>query len=229
MKQYLQTKKLHYNKYLFKVKIGLAVSYIFRNELQRGKSLRFARAKLDEWQAQLNAGIIPKRTRFNWDNFIDVDEIFTANKIYNLLLKEEDYLLRCEIGCLFLYTNSEELVKKIERKINTVFEVHKPDPNNIDLLLNSNNIIIVNEPPQYEYKITLGKKPGSPALAKWIQNNPNLAKMGSTALNECLTKGWVKGYYFFVRDIKTLFMIELIVGDNISTVNKLVYNNNIDK
>lgn len=228
-KQYPTTKKLHYGKYLYKIKIALELSFIFRSEHQKGKSLRFARSKLDEWQAQLIAGIRPKRTKYNWDSYITKEDLYRSTKVYNILVKETNYLIRCEIKTLFVYTNSEELVDKLDKNIDTVLEIHKPDPMSIHLLKTKENIILVSSTPEYQYKVVLGKKPGAPALPTWIRNNPNLAKMGEIAMQECTNRNWVKGYYFYVRDEKSLFIADLIVGDNIQSVYKLVYNDLIDK
>jgi hypothetical protein len=48
--------------------------------------------------------------------------------------------------------------------------------------------------------------------------------MGDIAMHECHIGGWVKGYYFFVRDEKTLLIAQMLVGDNIQRVDRLVYN-----
>ena len=77
--------------------------------------------------------------------------------------------------------------------------------------------------PEYQFKVTLGKKRGSPALAKWIDSNPTLGKMGDTCKHECYHEGWVKGYYFFVKNSQSLLIAELMVGDNITRLEKLVY------
>ena len=228
-KLYLQTKKLHYGKYLYKAKLNLELSYIFRNEHQKGKSLRFARLKLNQYNSHILAGEPPVRRTFNWQRPIPLDEVSNAEIVYNILIKHTDYIVRCETNTLFIYTNSKHLINKLEKNLNCVLEIYAPSEEDLNLLLNKSNIIIVDKPPAYEYKVTFGKKLGSPALARWIQNNPNLAKIGPSTLAECLSQGYVKGYYFYVRDEKTLFMTEMIIGDNIQRVDKLVYNNNIDK
>lgn len=47
--------------------------------------------------------------------------------------------------------------------------------------------------------------------------------MGEVAKQECYKNGWVKGYYFYVRDSKSLFIAQMMVGDNIMRIDKLVY------
>ena len=80
-----------------------------------------------------------------------------------------------------------------------------------------------NKPPVYQYKVTLGNKKGSASLAKWIESNTNLASMGERALGYCKDESYVYGYYFHVRDEKTLLLIQMMVGDNIQRVDKFVY------
>ena len=47
--------------------------------------------------------------------------------------------------------------------------------------------------------------------------------MGETAKQYCNMSTFVKGYYFYVKDDKALFLVQMIVGDNIQRIEKLVY------
>ena len=53
-------------------------------------------------------------------------------------------------------------------------------------------LILVNKEPKYKYKITFGKGKGSPALAKWIDSNPNLAKAGHVTKKDLYAEAYVK-------------------------------------
>ena len=47
--------------------------------------------------------------------------------------------------------------------------------------------------------------------------------MGAIALEYCKDESYVYGYYFHVRDEKTLLLIQMMVGNNIQRVDKFVY------
>lgn len=218
-----ETVKLHYGQYVYKVGLYNNLAGHFRTELQRHGKLSWAKQKIDELNSKLkpndNYVEIP-RGRFQYS--VPVKDFYDAINLYRILMKNDTYKIRVEVNYIYIYTNDREFCTSI---INTcdVKEFWEPNPNKIDALSQEKNIILVNKPPEYEYKITLGKKLGKPALAHWIDKNPKLAKIGETAKHQCLDEGWVKGYYFFVKNSQALLMAELIVGDNISRLEKLVY------
>ena len=225
-----RTKKLHYGKYLYKVGFPNKLAGNFRTELQKDGQLGHLRKKLDEIHSIYVPGtseiILPWKYYSRFYDTIPVEDYFDAIDLFRLLKKSNvDHRIRCEMFRLDFYSNDRDFITKI---INTVrhkfIEFWEPDPQDLQLLTKKENIIIVKHPPQYEYKVTLGKKKGNPNLAKWIENNPSLSKIGDVAKNECLRNGWVKGYYFFIKDQKSLLIAQMIVGDNIQRVDRLVYN-----
>lgn len=227
----LKTKKLHYGKYLYKTSFPNRLAGHFRTELQKDGHYGHLRVKLDE----MHSAFIPGSTEIKmpWAyssrmyDSIPTEDYFDAIDLYRLLCKSTDieFTLRCEAFRLNIYSSDRDFITKIVNTVRHKFiEFWEPDPEDAKLLVAESNVIIVSEPPPYEYKITLGKKIGNPSLAKWVQANPNLAKMGDIAMHECHIGGWVKGYYFFVRDEKTLLIAQMLVGDNIQRVDRLVYN-----
>ena len=227
MKLY-ETKKLHYDKYFYKFVVVNKCASFFRTEFQPNGNLKYCQKRLDEvnehFKPNKNVIELPLTTDWRWKETIPTQHFFDAINIYRHLKKHKDYKIRCEINMLHVYSNNRKMLIDLSNKVQQQYsEFWEPNPENIELLSNKSNIIIVNKPPEYEYKITLGKKPGLPSLAKWIDNNPKLAKMGDTAKQECYNNGWVKGYYFHIRDKKTLSLAQLLVGDNIQRIDKFVY------
>lgn len=225
MKLY-ETKKLHYGKYLYKLAIINKCAHFFRTEFQPKGDLKWAQKRLDELHQHYKVGKttidIPLGTR--WTETIPVQHFNDAIYIYRHLKRFNDYKIRCEVSCLHVYSNDRKMLVDLGNKISQPYtEFWEPNPENVNLLNTTSNIIISKKEPEYEYKITLGKKPGNPSLAKWIDANPKLAKMGNIAKQECLNQGWIKGYYFFVRDYKTLTIAQMLVGDNIQRIDKFVY------
>lgn len=224
-----ETCKLHYNKYLYKLVIYNSCSSYFRTDFQKDGQYRYAREKLDNIHKHHRLNVNEIKVPYGrWIDYIPKQDYYDAIVIFRYLknTKEKDFLVRVERGTMYLYSNNRNWLIKLGNKIKQPYtEFWEPDPENLGLLQDNKNIILVKKKPEYLYKCTFGKKLGSPSLAKWIDANPNLAKIGDTAKWECYNNGWVKGYYFWVKNEKVLFMVQMIVGDNIVRVDKLVYNN----
>jgi hypothetical protein len=224
-----ETKKLHYNKYLYKLGIPSQLASYFRTELQKDGNLSYARDRLDTLSREYksNKTTIPVQWGYSrtYVDYIPVEHYFDAIEIFRHLKgNSEKYLVRCERNQLMLYSNDRKFLIGLGNKLRSHhMEFWEPDPQNLDTLISNDNVILVDKKPRYEYKVVLGKKKGNTSLATWITKNPQLAKMGEVALDGVLNEGWVKGYYFFVRDKKTLLVAQLMVGDNISKIYKLVY------
>ena len=225
-----ETKKLHYGKYLYKLVVVNSCAAYFRTEFQPKGDFKHCRSRLDELHQLYKPGVLTLKvpwgswgTGNRFHDTIPVEHFFDAIDIYRHLKKQTNYKIRVEQNCLHIYSNDRKMLVELGNKLRQRYtEFWEPNPENVELLNNSKNIIVVNKTPEFEYKITLGKLRGNPSLAKWIEKNPKLAKMGHVALEECYNNGWVKGYYFYVRDQKTLTIAQLLVGDNIQRVDKFV-------
>ena len=224
-----ETKKLHYNKYLYKLSIPNQCAHIFRTEFQKDGQLGYARQKLDMFTQHYSRKekhiIVPWGGGGRFQDEIPVEHYYDAIEIYRHLKSKINYTVRIEVNTLNIYSNDRKFLISLSNKLRHKFvEFWEPAPEDIDKLLTNENIIIVNKKPQYEYKVTLSKGKGNPSLASWIDANPKLGRMGEIAKGECYNNGWVKGYYFFVRDTKSLLIAQMLVGDNIQRIDKLVYN-----
>ena len=221
------TKRLHYNKYLYKLVIPNQCAGYFRTEFQKDSSLSYTRKKLDiahthHDKSKNNISIPYVNQKYTIS--IPVEHYYDAIMIYRHLKNKEDYMVRCHRGELTIYSNDRTFVVKLSNKLkHPGIQFYEPSPENINLLTSEKNVILVNSQPKYEYKCTLGKKLGTSALIRWIDANPHLAKIGDTARENVLSETWVKGYYFYVRDKKTLLIAQMIIGDNLQRVERLVY------
>lgn len=223
-----ETKKLHYNKYLYKLSIPNSCATIFRTEFQRDGQLNYARQRLDILHQHHNNKeafiTVPWGTNSRFYDRVSNEHYYDAIDIYRYLKNKTGFIIRCESNTLNIYSNDRKFLISLANKLRHGFiEFWEPAPENIETLLAGENVIIVNKLPKYEFKVTLGKRKGLPSLASWIDANPNLAKMGDWAKSVCYNNGWVKGNYFFVRDKKTLLIAQIMVGDNIQRIDRLVY------
>lgn len=221
------TRRLHYNKYLYKLVIPNQCASYFRTEFQKDSRLSYTREKLDIahfHHEKTKSHISIPYTNMKYVTSIPVEHYYDAIEIYRHLKNDEDYMVRCHRGELTLYSNDRKFLIRLSNKLkHPGIEFYEPDPEKVDVLLTEKNIVLVPSKPKYEYKCTLGKKLGISSLANWIDANPHLAKIGDTARESVLAESWVKGYYFYVRDKKSLLIAQMLIGDNLQRVERLVY------
>jgi|TARA_R110000782_G_scaffold5972_9_gene20689 hypothetical protein len=226
-----ETKKLHYGKYLYKLKLTNQLAGIFRTEQQRNGRLTFAKTKIQTYLQQYRRGETPTRLRWRAHVAIPKNELLDANTIYNVLkVYIDEYIVRCEYSTLTIYSNNRSMLLKISNKLlGGNPELWEPDPTTIDFLTSSENVILVDIPTRYPFKLTFGRKKANPALASWIDKNGDKVKAGPVLMENLRTRSWIQGQYIYVRDENVIFLLQILVGDNISRIDKLVYKDDIDK
>lgn len=222
MSQLNETIKLHYGKYLYKIKMVNQLGSIFRTEFQRDGKLGYARKFLNEYNSDAGDGRIIKKGRF-FDTVISQEELDDANYIYKVLRYAKNYLVRCEYNTLIVYSNNLNFINKLKHGIKSYnCEIWAPLNKNIDYLKQNKNIIIVNTQPELKYKVTFGRKKSSPALGDWLAANTDKSKAGSVFIRNCQDNGWINGQYIYARDEKVLLLINMLAGDNIIKIEELV-------
>ena len=230
MIQYENTKQLAYGKYLFRILINNPIGFIFRTELQKQGNLSHVRKELDNLREQRANGGPMFRSIYRSSMEVSESTYQDARKIYMILKSQTDYTVRCTAnGNISVYTNNEKLIDTLEKIAADVREIMKPADEDYESLLSEENIIIVDSEPKLPVKITLNNNKVSTGFANWLKANKDKSKVGYRAL-EAIENGWYSnGYYFYVRDMKVLNMIYLLVGNSIRRIDKLVYRGNIDK
>lgn len=224
-----ETKKLHYGKYLYKVSIRSQLAHIFRTELQRKGTLAYASSELFKYEENYKAGKTLVKKSWRSEETVSVEDFLCCQKIYRFLKNSKDYLVRCEYSTLNIYSNNKTFIQKFTT-LDTCTEYYEPDPATINFLTNNANVIVIDKPTNFPIKVTFGRKRAKKELGKWLIANTDKARVGPVLLDNCLEEArWIKGQYVFLRDEKVLFMIQLICGDNISRIDKLVYKEDIDK
>jgi hypothetical protein len=232
----LETKKLHYNKYLYKFEIRNELASIFRTEFQKNGKLQYARSRLDECKlAREVQGYVYIPHKFS-DNpkKIPLAHLLDAEKIYSILLKEHKYLVRCGIwnNNLSIYSNDLKLMNNLVDKTLEIEKYFwKPLDENVDFLLRNANIIIVNKEPKFPYKVTFGNKNiNGKELHSWITKNQNKVKAGDTFLHLLLEQNpYIRGLYLYVKNEHTLTLLNILAGNNITRIDKLIYKTDLDK
>lgn len=219
--QKYETVKLFYDEYAYKIVILNSLSYFFRD-----KNFAFAKEQIDKLQTQYEKNEPLRISKFRKEVPVDLLTFTDAKNLYIEFIKARaDYKLRIENPKMQIYSNNVGWLVKLIDRFPNVIEFWEPGKNNLGKL--KANEIIVNSPPEYEYKVTLGDGV-DPNLSRWISQNPDKAKAGTTCLETIANRGYVKGFYFYVRDEKVLNLISLFVG-KVMRIDKLVYVTNSDK
>jgi len=233
MKQYKSTRKLFYNTFLYKWEIGNQCASIFRSEYDKQGRLSNAKKHLDIYTEHVKRGARITVPRFRMEIEINPDDVIDASLVYNILFKEKDtYKIRAERNSLSVYTNNTSLLDTLE---NTTFnsryiQFHKPDPEIEKFLVDNTNVIVVPNPTDFPIRVTLGYKRASKGLLPFLHANPTTVAVSDNLISKLEHGiGWVSNNYINLKSEKTLLLLQMICGDNIQRVDKLVYKEDIDK
>jgi hypothetical protein len=228
-----ETKKLHYGKYLYKLVLANQLNTIFRSELQKDNRLSFAKSQIEKLADSHRKGEPLIEQRYRASREIPIEDYFDATDIYHCLRSIDDYKVRVDPWrSLIIYSNDRSGLMKIANKMRvSAKEFWEPDPSVLDIIKDKSNIILVDEEPDLLYKVTLGRSRSGTTLelANWLVKNSDKSRVGPIALETFKENGYCDGLYFYIRDKKVLMLIQMMVGNKIRRVDKLVYKGNIDK
>ena len=217
----VETRKLFFGKYLYKITLMNVLGTIFR-----GKNFTYAGEVLDVLQQDYENGRPLVRKVWSKEFKVPQTHFTDCQIIFNTCAKWDDFLFRIEGPNFGIYSNTKEDLEFLIPKLQTVTELHEPDPNIIDFL--DSNIEIVDDTPEYQYKVYLSDK-ATPGFAKWAVGNNDKIKLGHTLKKEIENNGYLRGFYFWVKDEKVLLLVKMIIGGNIQRIDKLVSKLDLDK
>jgi hypothetical protein len=109
-----EAKRLHYGKYLYKLKIQNQLATIFRTDLQRNGNLLYAEQKLKELvqRNKSDEAIIVKS--YYKTTIINPTDLDTAYQIYKCLKNSNEYMVRCETNTLIVYTSISCMTTRLQ-------------------------------------------------------------------------------------------------------------------
>lgn len=226
----LETKKLHYGKYLYKLALANPFAPWFRTEFQKDGNLKFLKSKIDEYQTLYDLGRPMYKSVYRSELPINENEFLDAKDLCINLLNANDYRIRVERWNGFcIYNNDKDFLLNLCDKMRvSAREFWEPKLESIDALLNEKNIVLVDKVPEHPLKITFNYKRIDPSLSTWLLANKDKSTAGEIAISN-ISSGYASGNYIFVRDERVLTIVQMIVGHNIQRIERLVYTGNIDK
>lgn len=156
----------------------------------------------------------------SWSHKLTMDDVNFIKKFYNVLKKCTDYEVRVESPLLSLYSNTESTIESVAAvNPELVKYVSFPKPGSEGILDQSS---VITKRLDYGYKITMGRTRKSfPDFLTWASNIGKV-RLTKRSLKELAKENSWGGYYFYVKDDKTLTMVKIFLGNHIQTVEKVI-------
>ena len=200
------TVTLFLKKYKYKIVMVSPLSGLFRKK------------DLDSVAKTLNASTMKD---FN-KSFIKVkseEDIKYAAKVCNILAKSEDFSCRIESPFINIYSNSTSFVEELcnidDQKIKFVC---LPNKNNPELFQGS----IIVKKIDFGYKVSMGTcKKNYSNFIEWSQQS-NKIKLTKRCIRDLSKDRSWGGSYFYVKDDKTLTMVKVFLGSDISKIDNVI-------
>lgn len=227
--KYTETKKLFFGQYLYRYKIKSPLAFYFYRTKQFDNMIAAFEAAIIglEEQIQKQKRSVATVKRWNRTYEIDADHLNQIKKIKDILVDNYgNFRTRTEMINLAIYTNSEKLINELEKSSKSVssIEISKPNQLAVGLLNGNSEIYVVNKPSNYEYRLTVaGKMSNSKEVARWLEENSDKVKASSTAIRGFKKEYWLSNLLFYVRDEKVLMLAQMMFGESIKKVEKIVF------
>jgi len=226
-----KTTKLFYNKYLYKISVtGDYVDLFSSWNNSRPYDYSFVGKTIDQIsERQKNKQPLTITSKSYWrirERSITPQSFKALKKLYGILTNSTDYFrTRHEYRTLNIYTNDTEILNQIKNdKYIFCAEYWEPDENSVNALLNQKQIIIVNEPPEYEFKVTIKNYKNNEKFGNWVESNRSKVKITDYSLGGLKESHyWQDTVTFYVRDQKILSLAQMFIGQNIKRIERLVY------
>jgi len=210
-----ETKKLFYNKFLYKISTYNKLAFFFRN-----KNFPNVRKILDELSPKYKKKDPIVLRRWLRNEIIAHEQFVDAQILFQELKDHDDIQVRVEGPILTVYSNDKKLIDSLCKKLNNVYELHEPSSLNLKEL--TEGYILMKSPiyKKFKYRVTMGPK-ANPEFTKWLENNQDKVKYGKTFFSTMQTNGYTNGLYFYVKDDKCLMLVNLMLGNLIRRTDRI--------
>lgn len=237
--KYIETKKLFFGKYLYRYKIRSPLAFKFYRTNNFNAMINRINATIDTIEEELTTAAkktknsVPKTTIKRWNRIYDVvqEDVDEIKVIRDSLIEfQGEYRTRSEMLNLSIYTNNEDLLNNLIlfTKNSKNVEISKPNDSVKSLMENNKDIFVVSSPMPYQYRITVsGKMKNSKKVAQWLEENQDKIKASSSAIKGFKLEYWLSNLLFYARDDKILTLAQMMFGENIRKIEKIVCASNI--
>lgn len=150
----------------------------------------------------------------------DANTLF-LKKVIDCLKPMDNYHIRVESPYVAFYTdNQEDAEKFLDIVVPFLKYVQYPKPGTEEIL---DEGLSITKNMTYKYRVTMGRTTKSyPEFISWIEKMGKIGNGAKWELNNA--RGSWGGYYFYVKDDKSLTMTKLMVGNTIRRIETLTKN-----
>lgn len=227
-----ETTKLFYNKYLYKIQFRLRLGHVFKKSSRGGHPFASTLNKILDYKTQLSdSESIVIHKRYYQKIQIDKEDIEDAAELYSQLNKLDECKLRLESDSISIYSTDKANLVNIVKNLKTVNYIRSWEPDNVSqaLLLSKENIIITNTPNKFEYKVKISNYSTHTSKAilelyPWLEKNRDKVKVTDRSLNSKAREFTIQ-----VKDTRVLLLLQMVAGNKISRIDKIIYKADIDK
>ena len=152
---------------------------------------------------------------------LTASDLLYAQKLLISFSTMNDFIIRVESPYINFYTNNNSDVEKLA-KIDSehVKYVCLPAPGS-ESLLDDKKVLVKNL--DYAYKINMSRTRSNHSnFVTWCADKTDRIRLTKTAKRNLSRDGAWGGYYFYVRDDKTLTMVKMFLGEGIGNIESVV-------
>lgn len=204
-----ETKTLFAGKYNYKIVLVCPAAGWFRS-----KNYDFTRSKLDE--------VEPHHYHDKWFRIKNDEDLNYCYKVLDVLEKFNDteYDIRIESPLISIYTNNKIYIEQLAGIDKETIKFVSLPAKNIQRL-DPGKVVV--KTLDYDYKVYLAtiKNKDHSSFLNWTKDNNKIriTKRCIKDLNQRISWG---GSYFYVKDAKTLTMVKMFLGTDISRVEQVI-------
>ena len=203
-----KTNKLFLDKYRYKIVLISKLATTFR-----GRDIEDAAEKIAHWREN--------KTFPGWVYNGVASDLDRAYDIVKSFQKVSDYKLMVSSPFLTFYTDKFDDFKQVSKEL---FDYIKyiSMPEDARPVLEKNTVYLKRI--DYDFKITLTQRvPNNESFFKWCTGNDKIRM--PRRCRDHVRRGWRSGdSYFYVKDAKTLSMVQMFLGSNIQRIDRVVKN-----
>jgi hypothetical protein len=203
-----KTNKLFLDKYRYKIVLISKLATTFR-----GRDIEDAAEKIAHWREN--------KTFPGWVYNGVASDLDRAHNIVKAFQKVSDYKLMVSSPFLTFYTDKFDDFKQVSKEL---FDYIKyiSMPEDSRPVLEKNTVYLKRV--DYDFKITLTQRvPNNESFFKWCTGNDKIRM--PRRCRDHVRRGWRSGdSYFYVKDAKTLSMVQMFLGSNIQRIDRVVKN-----
>jgi hypothetical protein len=224
VKKLHETTKLHYGKFLYKIKIHSELSSVIRQVSKKKKSTLSFYQKLDDVDNQLNgkSKITVKQRYRQYD--ITKKDAADARKIGEFILNN-DVNVRIEMCTIYIYSNDLAQLEALSKSLSIAdtVELWKPDEKMAELMLKDADTVVVKNSDGFKYRVILTcNKSNSGSLGAWIKKNKDKVKASEYALWVLENDHWFTNLTINVKDEKVMTLLQMLNQSNIKKIYNIV-------